>query len=848
MKSTVLNSLQGQYALVSTLVSIIFLGAAYFSHLQFQDARTDTTENIVARSQLHKYSLLIRDAVWHTQQSLATFMVNPGSSIQRKHIEVFLQDAQTYTDRLRQDLLAQGQQHETIINHLQTRISELGKEIKFLAKVRLDANRQYPALVLTRETMLTSDTEFFSATALILGEVTETTTHNHNMLSYQAFVQARHLWTQMASNFRTYMINRLGSFDEAALPAQEQNIVTLYNTLIAHLTSMQELNRQGQFGAQDSTSLQQLFSSAKHWFSDFEKVRDINSEDSWRSDIDIFHDTITPHVETIWQLLFDLDKVIEQAANEDVSALTQVAENQARIFWSFIALCIGLIVIGYYVFRYTVLRPLSAIAHALKAESEGQRGITLPTSKNYETQNLLAAFVSMRKQVKTRQSALEHQALHDNLTELGNRRFLNEHLEQAIKTARREQGNLALIILDLDHFKEVNDTLGHHIGDQFLIKVSSRLSSLMRDSDLITRFGGDEFAILLPKAGKAEAIKVANKIISALQSSFMIQDQQLYVSASIGIAVFPKNGLTVESLIQHADIAMYQAKKNKTGWALYHEDDDQHSVDRLELMSALRSAINENKLQLFYQAKVSLTDGKTEGVEALLRWEHEKHGWIPPESIITMAEQTGLIHELTNWVLETAIQQTHQWQQQGQQLSVAVNLSAYSLQNNDISKQVQNILNNTAFPPADLTLEITENAMMADPDKAAKILTELDSMGVKIAVDDYGSGFSSLGYLKQLPVRELKIDKSFILDMASDENDAVIVRSTIDLAHNLGLRVVAEGVETREIWELLQTLGCDTAQGFFMSSPVNAENFTQWLQTPKLLPSLGKNVSAIHSR
>jgi diguanylate cyclase (GGDEF)-like protein len=459
----------------------------------------------------------------------------------------------------------------------------------------------------------------------------------------------------------------------------------------------------------------------------------------------------------------------------------------------------------------------------------------LPDASTREAQDLIDAFVTMRKQVQARQTALEYHALHDSLTNLGNRNRLIDHLNLAIKQAQREltgngKDSLALLMLDLDHFKEVNDTLGHPAGDQLLIEVGLRLSGLLRETDTIARLGGDEFAILLPTANEASAIKIADKIATALTHPFCLDDRQLYANASIGISLYPQHGEDARTLLQRADIAMYQAKTSKTKRAIYNSEEDQHSVERLGLMADLRAALTQNSLELHYQPQLNLADGRVIGIEALLRWQHPQHGYISPEEIISLAEQTGLIHEIAYWVLAHAVDQSKRWHDAGMLLSVAVNLSAHNLQDDRIVDQVRTLLARTRFPARYLTLEITENAMMANPDRAVNILAHLDAMGVHISVDDFGTGFSSLSYLKRLPVHELKIDKSFVTDMATDENDAVIVRSTIDLAHNLGLSVVAEGVEDLEAWDILQILRCDTAQGYYMCKPLAATDFLSWLQ------------------
>jgi predicted signal transduction protein with EAL and GGDEF domain len=366
----------------------------------------------------------------------------------------------------------------------------------------------------------------------------------------------------------------------------------------------------------------------------------------------------------------------------------------------------------------------------------------------------------------------------------------------------------------------------------------------LRDSDTIARFGGDEFAILLPTANETQSTMVAEKVATALADPFHIEGQQLYTSASIGIASYPQHGHDASTLIQHADIAMYMAKKSTAGWALYDSVQDRHSIGRLGLMAELRHAVDKNSLELHYQPKCDINTGETQSAEALLRWNHPEHGFIPPEEIISLAEQTGFIHEITVWVLETAIKQATQWIKKGIKLNIAVNLSAHNLQDEKIVKFIRELLAETGFSPKYLTLEITENAMMSDPEHAVKILGHLSAMGIRLAVDDFGTGFSSLGYLKRLPVNELKIDKSFVFDMVKNDNDAVIVRSTIDLAHNLGLKVVAEGVEDKDTMDLLKILRCDTAQGYLISKPIPAKDFEAWLKSQNSQAKLARHPSS----
>jgi diguanylate cyclase (GGDEF)-like protein len=428
----------------------------------------------------------------------------------------------------------------------------------------------------------------------------------------------------------------------------------------------------------------------------------------------------------------------------------------------------------------------------------------------------------------------EHQALHDALTNLPNRTLFHDRVGQALAIARREHIPVAVMIMDLDRFKEVNDTLGHASGDDLLMQAGLRLRAALRESDTVARLGGDEFGVLLPRVvDSAAATSVARKLRKALEEPFTIHGLALQIEASVGIALYPDHGDDVHSLLQRADVAMYVAKEQPGGCEIYAKDRDDYSPDRLTMLTELRRAIDQGELVLHYQPKAELRSGEVKGVEALVRWSHPVRGLIPPDDFIPLAQKTGVIVPLTFFVLNEAIRQCRTWQLEGVDLSVGVNLSARNLLDVHLPDTVGELLGRWEVPPSLLELEITESTILADPIRAMHVLSRLSGMGVRLAIDDFGTGYSSLAYLKRLPVDELKIDKSFVQGMEENENDAVIVRSTIDLGRNLGLRVVAEGVETAEAWSRLVALGCDVAQGYYLSRPVPAAELAAWLRASR---------------
>ncbi len=427
----------------------------------------------------------------------------------------------------------------------------------------------------------------------------------------------------------------------------------------------------------------------------------------------------------------------------------------------------------------------------------------------------------LRKQSELLQQRAAYDATHDSLTGLPNRALFLDRLKQATSAGKRENLSIGVLILDIDRFKEVNDTLGHHNGDILLKQVGLRLTGAIRESDTLSRIGGDEFGIILPKlSGKRDAENVARKIIRSLASPFNLDKLSLEIQVSIGLASFPEHGRDADTLIQKADVAMYTSKQSNSEYIVYSSDIEKNNPQKLTLMGELRRAIIENELTLCYQPKIKSSNNELHSVEALVRWNHPTYGLMPPDEFIPLAERTGLIDDLTVWVMRKSLEQCSTWKHAGFTTSMAVNLSSVCLLNPDFPDIMIGLLSSYNFPPRSLIMEITETSIIADPDRALGILNRINQLGVRLSIDDFGTGYSSLAYLKKLPVSELKIDKSFVTEMNVNPSDHTIVNATIQLGHNLGLKVVAEGVESQDIFNRLKTMGCDYQQGYFISRPL----------------------------
>ena len=457
--------------------------------------------------------------------------------------------------------------------------------------------------------------------------------------------------------------------------------------------------------------------------------------------------------------------------------------------------------------------------------------LALPMLAAYQAARVAQRNLGLAIELREQADENKHLALHDPLTDLPNRSLFHDRVGSAISMAGRNNHGVSVVLMDLDRFKEINDALGHHNGDSLLKEVSRRLVSVVRASDTVARLGGDEFAVLVPAiAGPESVTRVVEELLRAFERPFELEELVLNVEASMGLAIYPQHGLDSGTLIRHADVAMYASKHSRAGYEVYQSTRDEHTRDRLALVEGLRKAVANGEFALHYQPKVDVATGRVVGVEALLRWYHNGN-FVPPSLFIPLAEHTGLIGLMTMWVIETVARQSRTWEDSGLSLNIAVNLSMRNLFDRGLPRQIGEAIAQRGMAPERLELEITESGIAADPIRAEAVLADLSAMGILLSIDDFGTGHSSLSRLKRLPVDELKIDQSFVTNMVQDKSNAAIVRSIIELGHNLDLRVVGEGVETVGALAQLRAFGCDIAQGYYLGRPLAAAGFLAWLES-----------------
>jgi diguanylate cyclase (GGDEF)-like protein len=531
---------------------------------------------------------------------------------------------------------------------------------------------------------------------------------------------------------------------------------------------------------------------------------------------------------------------IDAGPQQQVGAVLQLPLERAlapwnRLFreWTGLTLIGTLLALaGSAVMGRSIAAPVVRLAEFARRVESGEYGTPPAVARGDEIGQLANAFVHMTDAISLRETRISELAYYDVLTGLPNRAYFTERLEESLRAVAAGSGDLAVVCLDVDRFKMVNDTLGHELGDLLLREVARRLRETLRDvRDQVARLGGDEFAVMLPGADASKALSVAHRIAEAMNRPINLDGQMVDVSASMGVSACPAHGNDAQSLLRHADVAMYLAKRHNTMAEIYDPRHHDQNVERLSLLSELRLAVERDELVLYYQPKVATAPDSVHHVEALVRWIHPTRGFVPPFEFIPFAEQTGYIKAITLWVMNAAIRQCGQWLRQGLEVNVSLNISARDLLNPELPALFAGMLERHGCPARLITLEITESAVLDDPLRALANLQVLRETGCVLSIDDYGTGYSSLSYLRQMPVSEMKIDRSFVMHLLDNPNDEIIVRSTIELAHNMGLKVTAEGVETEAVLERLRALGCDLAQGYLISKPLPAAALEEWFRS-----------------
>ncbi len=814
-------SLQQRYIVITGVLTTLILAFAWLAQSYVVEQGQEHLLTIEKHNHLAELVRELRSSVLDMEENLSAYMWEPNASL-RAAVHQNVDQASHYFNELKKDgwLDTLGYVHK--FNALGTSIQSMHPRLDHVMDTRLQTGDNIPIISAIERTNHVDASEFSKIGNEIIRSFSQATEKSeaHQLQNMLTLLLSR--WQELNATLTRYIDIRRDNPQSSVHIDLQNEINLLYVAIETQLQSIQQ--QQKLLDKTNSAHLASMLALMHKWDQGYQQIRSSKPNEYLRTDVPYLKNAIQPSFQLLWSYLSVLDQTIERYSASEATRQQIITESIANGVWSLSLIILLILAMGFFYFQRGILKPISRVASALRAEANNEEPLPLPTVNSIETQQLIDAFDEMRDQVQDRQRALEHQALHDSLTSLPNRYKLQKELEKQCRIAQEKGNSIAVLMLGLDRFKDINDTLGHRIGDRILQLFGERLRYLIRTEDMVARLGSDEFVVLQPGIGQEEAIYTARKLLTEFTQPFQVEQINLYVSCSIGIALYPSHATSPAELTRYADIAMHIAKQLKTGYSLYERKHDTNNILHLSLATDLRHAVSQDVLQLSFQPQQFLHSGEYAGMEVLLRWNHPVHGYVSPEEFIPIAEQTGAIHAITHWVLENSFKQIRRWISAGRDPGlVSINISVFNLQARDFVETLAEMMQKWEINPQKIMLEITETAMMADPINAKSTLDKLNQLGLKIAIDDFGTGFSSLAYIKQLPVQELKIDKSFVSDMVYDENDAVIVHSTIDLAHNLGLKVVAEGVESGEIATQLEMLNCDVIQGHHYGRPMRAD-------------------------
>ena len=822
-------SLRKRYIFLTILIGLFVISIVSISYQNLITTKNAITSGYDGVLEEQNHLINVRNILLKINQDINLFLLDPLNENLIQKIELNTQNAQRNLLALKQ---SKHKYHWDLTEYTQitsSNFEQLKDEVNYLVEYRLDINKQYPGLDISANLMEKQQDTIKSGFDILINEIESDNINLKSPEIYPILLKTYALWINAISQTRIYMANRLASFSTQILDEQGKSLKDIYSLFIKNLKELQRLySREDSF--EGNEILDSTLSISQAWYQNFLNLRKISESNKWRSDTLIIKTRVFPLVTELTNNINDIEKALSKEKLNIDEKLKESDETFNKLIFAIIGVFLFFIFAILISMEWMLFTPIAKVTNALKSRAFHIEFPNIQYSKTQEMGQLIDAYIEMNEEVTHRQNALEHQAMHDHLTGLPNRFLLHQRLEYQLLYSERQGCPFVLLLMDLDFFKEINDTLGHAAGDRLLIIVSERMKELIKKSDTLARLGGDEFSILLPDTDKSSVSQLTESIIDKLSQPIEIDNQKVNIGISIGIVSYPEDGKDIETLLQYADMAMYTAKRKRIGYSFYEETQNVYCKTNLNFIHDVAKALEQDEFEMYFQPKISSNNLQICGAEGLLRWNHPENGFISPEKIIEAAERSGIIQKLSIRMLDKAISECSKWHQSGYKINVAVNLSVRDLSNQELTTKVKELMDREHLPYHFLTLEITESVMMENLALSLDILNKLHELGVCLSIDDFGTGFSSLAYLKRLPVDELKIDKSFIMEINEDANDKKIVSSTINLGHNLGLRVVAEGIETQKVMDLLNGMGCDQMQGYFIGKPMPPESFWEFLR------------------
>ncbi|RLW58356.1 MAG: hypothetical protein B6D70_13670, partial [gamma proteobacterium symbiont of Stewartia floridana] len=821
-----LDSYRGRYTYLAVLVGAALIAFAFVGWGLVKSSTQAQISNITSRTLA---SAVLADA--QTQLSLIEnhlqrILIDPVKEEPEDISNGLIQLEQVLTD-LTESLQRLPAGNSDVALALQADQQHLTRQINQLIKVRRDVQAWFPAMQLMLDEMYPYNQRVLGNLQLLQHEIQSDDEEQMDLITQLSSMQR--LWLGMTGEFRLVIANRFGIFLAKSNPAPEERYETIINysaRFIERLNILQKYFHQQNSDFVVVEPLRGIEVDYLAWMADFNQVREVMQKPTWRQDLNFMQKQVTPVFNEMRQKLSVVDLSLDTQSAEDITQLTQTAKRLSVSILVMAVMGLMMLVLAYLFIKRNLLQPIADTAHALKMEASGSLDVAKhPSSNLRETRDLVDAFSEMRRQVHNRQNHLDHMAHHDALTQLPNRILFRDRLTHALEIALRGELMVGLMFLDLDRFKQVNDSLGHLVGDELLKVIAERLTSLMRSSDTVARLSGDEFAILIEGINSREDLEpLAVKILNAIKQPINIADNELRVSASIGIAVAPHDDISVEHLLRDADTAMYEAKRQgRSAYRFFSGEMTKRASDSLMLENEIRQAVESEQFIYHFQPIVETRTGRLFCFEALLRWDHPERGLLDPEVFLDVLDETGLINTLFEPMLAHAIAfQQQQSKERKETVAVSINLSARLLNDPAFCRGLLESLVSGEVPLGSLILEITEDTLTQELAEADVFLQQAKALGARIALDDFGTGQASLSHLRQFPFDILKIDRDFVKNVNVDNYDASLVIAMIQLAHAFQIDVVAEGVESQAQLAFLQQQGCDYIQGYLIGIPQHA--------------------------
>ncbi len=824
-------SYQGQYLYMALTLVLALLIIAWTGHHYVEETAEEHIARIASRTTAQEQVARLQQQLQDIEQWLGQQLIEPGSS-PGSELEDMLNELDSSFRRLAASIPGFNQAIPAGLPSLD--LPGLRSETMAFLHVSHDNSLRFPGIHIMRAYMQPRSRAVMDSLDNIIYQASDDDRDNgYSRLAYRA----RHTWQQLLSEFRLLVANRFSVFSDTAqdgMTSRSYNVELYLEKMRALLERLQHTPPPDAFLPLPDDAWQQMESDIGQWESHYLQLLASLRSSKWRQDLYLFKTSLQPRITGMKAHLDRLQNHLNEQASRDITALTGSASRLSQAIL-LIALTGMILILGaYYYLKIRVIKPMSDTAHALRQEANGDSRVVVPTPKLKETRDLVEAFGEMRRQVIKREQGLDHLAHHDPLTQLPNRLLFKDRLEHALQIAARHNQMISCLFLDLDNFKQINDTLGHFAGDELLITVARRLRKVVRRADTIARLGGDEFAILLEDIQrKTFARNIAQKILAALQKPYLINDQEFHITASIGIAIAPYDDNQSDDLLRDADAAMYEAKRRgKNNYQFFTSELLRRANRQLDLEQRLRRGVQNNELLYHYQPIINTRTGQLLAVEALMRWQPEEGELLYPSEFMDALKKFNL--ELRNRLDEQMSVQINRLQEtalkrHGIALRVAVNMSPSVLRDPSRHRDTIDSITNMKFPSL-INLEITEDTLMEDLTNARALLGELRELGIPLSLDDFGTGQSSLNHLRTFPFDSIKIDREFVRNLTSGSEDAILVQAIVQLAHSFNMKVVAEGVETEEQKTYLMNIGCDYLQGYLISRPLPEQELLEFLR------------------